>query len=140
MRILTGDPALARRGRHTHFQIMPLTPSALMKLVLVLCFALFNGPVPTAAMGEQVVICGADGAKRVVVFDFETGAPVDPAPVFEHCADCLASVAAAAPALAPTVSIRLSVSLLSVGDEARAPRADQPNAKRARAPPLSGNA
>lgn len=59
-----------------------------IRLVTLLTFALFGGAMPVAASGEHVVICGADGVKRIVAYDFETGAPVDVELEDPECQDC----------------------------------------------------
>ncbi len=41
-----------------------------IRLLTVLAFALFGGALPVAASGDHVVICGADGVKRIVAYDF----------------------------------------------------------------------
>lgn len=67
--------------------------------LLILLVAFLTGPVAAQA-GDRFVICGADGAKRLVAFDFETGAPAPVAPAFHDCEDCLF----AAPFLLATAS------------------------------------
>ena len=62
----------------------------ILRLLLIAVLAIFSGPRPSlAAVTDGVVICGADGVKRAVLFDFETGAPATPDKVFEHCPHCL---------------------------------------------------
>ena len=58
------------------------------RLLTLICFALFGGAMPAVASGEHVVICGADGVKRVVAYDFETGAPVETSLAEAECQDC----------------------------------------------------
>ena len=76
-----------------------------LRLIFIAIFALFGGPLP-AAVGDHVVICGADGEVRLVGYDFETGQPVDVEITLPDCQDCFsgAPFVAAAPgaALAPT--------------------------------------
>lgn len=66
---------------------MGLKLSLLARMLLIAVFALLTGPRPAMAEGERVVICGMDGSKRTVVFDFETGAPVA-ATGFHTCDHC----------------------------------------------------
>lgn len=58
------------------------------RLLTLLSFALFGGALPVAASGEHVVICGADGVKRIVAYDFETGQPVEAESAVPECQDC----------------------------------------------------
>lgn len=59
-----------------------------IRLLTLLAFALFGGALPVAASGDHVVICGADGVKRIVSFDFETGKPVEVELIAPECQDC----------------------------------------------------
>ena len=69
-----------------------------LRLVLIALIALFSGPRPAmAAAGEWVVICGADGAAKTVLYDFEAGAPAKSGFALERCDLCLACDMAAAP-------------------------------------------
>lgn len=43
------------------------------------------------ADGIEGVLCAADGGRLIVVFDAETGAPVEPSIVFDRCGDCTAA-------------------------------------------------
>lgn len=82
----------------------------IFRSLLITLFAVFGGghAGATAPMGEAVVICGADGAKRVVIFDFDTGAPVEADASLGFCNDCVAC-AAALPSVSPSpVMVRLS--------------------------------
>ena len=106
----------------------------LLRALLIAIFALFGGPQPAAAGGDHTVICGADGLKRVVVFNFETGAP-EPAPIgIEDCEKCLIALAApgeadyqpVSPVFAPERAPAIAAALRATG----APRAPS-----ARAPP-----
>ncbi|MEM8751845.1 MAG: hypothetical protein AAGF90_02610, partial [Pseudomonadota bacterium] len=58
------------------------------RIALILALAVLTGPTP-ALSGDRVVFCGADGVKRVVVFDFETGEPAAPAPTLHECEECV---------------------------------------------------
>ena len=94
---------------------------AAFRLLTLLAFALFGGALPVMATGEHVVICGADGVKRIVAFDFETGKPIESAIDEAECQDCFglapfltpgpdasrpATVASGAPRLSPATSMR----------------------------------
>ena len=59
-----------------------------IRLLTLLAFALFGGAMPVAASGDHVVICGADGAKRIVAYDFETGKPIEVEIAEPECQDC----------------------------------------------------
>ncbi len=59
-----------------------------IRLLTLLAFALFGGAMPVAASGDHVVICGADGAPRIVFYDFETGTPVETEVAEAECQDC----------------------------------------------------
>lgn len=59
-----------------------------IRLLTVLAFALFGGALPVAASSDHVVICGADGVKRIVAYNFETGTPVDVEFEEPECQDC----------------------------------------------------
>ena len=59
-----------------------------LRLLTLLAFAFVGGALPVAASGDHVVICGADGVKRVVTFDFETGQPVEVEIAEPECQDC----------------------------------------------------
>lgn len=58
------------------------------RLLMLLAFALFGGALPVAASSDHIVICGADGEKRIVAFDFETGIPIDVEIAKPVCQDC----------------------------------------------------
>lgn len=60
-----------------------------LRPLLVIALALFAAPRVMAADGVSTVICAADGSRRVVLFDFETGAPVEKTVTFETCDQCL---------------------------------------------------
>lgn len=60
----------------------------LIQLITLLAFAIFGGALPVAASGDHVVICGADGVKRIVAYDFETGQPVEVEIAEAECQDC----------------------------------------------------
>lgn len=70
-----------------------------IRLLTLLAFALFGGALPVAASGDHVVICGADGAPRIVAYDFETGTPVETEIAEPECQDCfgIAPILIAAP-------------------------------------------
>ena len=70
-----------------------------IRLLTLLAFALFGGALPVAASGDHVVICGADGAPRTVLYDFETGAPIETGIAEAECQDCfgIAPILIAAP-------------------------------------------
>lgn len=75
----------------------------ILRLLTLLAFALFGGALPVAAQGEHAVICGADGVKRIVAYDFETGQPVE-VEIFEpECQDCfgVATILIETPEFAP---------------------------------------
>lgn len=59
-----------------------------IRLFTLIAFALFGGALPVAASGDHVVICGSDGVKRIVAFDFETGTPVEADIAEPECQDC----------------------------------------------------
>lgn len=59
-----------------------------IRLLTLLAFALFGGALPVAASGDHIVICGADGVKRIVAYDFETGKPVEAGLEDHECQDC----------------------------------------------------
>lgn len=70
------------------------------RLLLIAILAIFSGPpMALAAAGEWVVICDASGGARQVLYDFETGAPVENAPDSDagwgRCDLCLACEVAA---------------------------------------------
>lgn len=110
---------------------------SIFRIALILMLAAFTGPSP-AMSADGVVICGADGVKRVVVFDFETGAPTPAAPSFHECDHC----ALAAPFLAPETVEAFAPSIRAETGLA-AQRVFAPKAvawlRHARAPPLSSN-
>ncbi len=72
---------------------MVLTRFILLRTVLIALLAVLTGPRPVMATGDGVVICGANGAQRMVIYDFEAGAPVEPAKGFVTCDQCLAFAA-----------------------------------------------
>ncbi|MEM7271177.1 MAG: hypothetical protein AAF401_18210 [Pseudomonadota bacterium] len=57
-------------------------------LLTALILSLSLGAGPRVAAGNGVVLCGADGAV-IVAYDFEKAMPVEPAPVFHDCLDCV---------------------------------------------------
>ena len=59
-----------------------------IRILTLLAFALFGGALPVAASGDHVVICGADGVKRVVAYDFDAGQPVETDSAEAECQDC----------------------------------------------------
>ena len=60
-----------------------------LRPLLILVLALMATPRVMASDGEWAVICAADGSRQVVLFDFETGAPVEQDVTFETCDHCL---------------------------------------------------
>lgn len=80
-----------------------------IRLLIIAALVTLTGPRPLMADGERVVICGGDGLKRVVVFDFETGAPAETPVGFENCADCISYAPVPLPVLSPVSSDRLAV-------------------------------
>ncbi len=75
-----------------------------IQLITLLAFALFGGALPVAASGDHVVICGADGVKRIVAFDFETGTPIEVEIAEPECQDCfgIAPILIASPSFIKT--------------------------------------
>ncbi|MEM7545442.1 MAG: hypothetical protein AAF367_07905 [Pseudomonadota bacterium] len=65
-----------------------MKPALVLRIVLIALIALATGPRPASAAGDRVVICGIDGLKRTVVFNFETGEP-ETETGFETCAQCI---------------------------------------------------
>lgn len=110
--------------------------SMLLRLTLIAVIALFAGPRPAIAVtaGVEVVICGADGAARTVVYDFDTGAPVEPVVGMETCDDCVAAKPFVTSA-GVTEPFRIdALERARSDDNPQAPRAQSGLAK-ARAPP-----
>ncbi len=72
-----------------------------LRLLTLIAFALFGGALPVAAAADHAVICGADGVKRVVAYDFETGKPIEVDLAEADCQDCfgVSPILGAAPAL-----------------------------------------
>lgn len=60
-----------------------------LRPLLIVALSLFVAPRVMAADGEQAVLCAADGSRLVILFDFETGAPVEQTITFETCDHCL---------------------------------------------------
>jgi hypothetical protein len=60
-----------------------------LRPLLIIALALFATPRVMAADGVSAVICAADGMRRVVLFDFETGAPIEQIVTFRACDHCL---------------------------------------------------
>lgn len=60
-----------------------------LRPLLIIALTLFATPRVMAADGEYAVICAADGSRQIVLFDFETGAPVEKTVSFETCDHCL---------------------------------------------------
>ncbi|MGB0853094.1 MAG: hypothetical protein ACPGSI_07360 [Pikeienuella sp.] len=67
---------------------------------LIIALTLFAAPRVMAADGEATVLCAADGTRQVILFDFETGAPVEQRIIFETCDHCLTPPIAPAPSRA----------------------------------------
>ena len=81
------------------------------RVFTLLAFALFGGALPVAASGDHVVICGADGVKRVVAYDFETGKPVEVELTEADCQDCfgIAPLLIASPSFTPNTHLEVTV-------------------------------
>lgn len=85
-----------------------------LRPLLIIALALFAAPRVMAADGEMTVICAADGSRQVVLFDFETGTPVERSIVFETCDHCLA------PPMAPGTEATPAPQRMDAADRSRA--------------------
>ena len=72
-----------------------------LRSLLIVALAIFAAPRVMAADGVTAVICAADGSRQVVLFDFESGTPVEQSITFETCDNCLTPpIGLASPSLA----------------------------------------
>ena len=106
-----------------------------LHIFLIAVFALMGGhQLSVAAFGETVVICGGDGVKRTVVFDFETGKPVEETIAIGFCEDCLTPPIGPPPG-APATLTAPAAQQPSVAQQTLT-WAGRPSAPTARGPPV----
>lgn len=111
--------------------------NALLRIVLIAVVAILSGPrVGLTAEGDWTVICdGVTGETTRVLFDFETGAPVEPTVVIETCDFCLILDTSDQPLLSARTAEPLSLILRIALNDRRVSR-DEVFVAGARAPPV----
>lgn len=62
--------------------------SRILQALIIFALAISAWPRWSMAEGIEGVLCAADGGQRTVLFDLETGVPVEQGVIFEACPDC----------------------------------------------------